>query len=103
MKWERNAGKMHNVHSQRAGSENAADEVLVSLVVEMSESESLSLAFQHFFLLHLAGALLRLLWSNSCVCFFVACQNVALPRYAHLEMAHPFPKAEVSHNLSVKK
>ena len=63
---------MHNVHSQRAGSENAADKVLVSLVVEMSESESLSLAFQHFFLRHLAGALLRLLWSNSCVCFFVA-------------------------------
>ena len=47
-------------YSLRAGAADAADEALLSLVVELSESESLSLALTRFFLRHLAAALLRL-------------------------------------------
>lgn len=95
---------------------NAADEVLVSLVVELSESESLSLAFNCFFLRHFLAALLRLcafVASRSSIVFFGACmsrvwilfgcQSSGLPRFVHLEMVHLFPKSEACHSNSAKK
>ena len=41
------AGQMRNFHSQRTGAADAAGEVLLSLVVELSESEALPLFRWH--------------------------------------------------------
>ena len=90
---------MQNFHSQRTGAADAAGEVLLSLVVELSESEALPLALTHFCLCHLAAALLRLYaFAESrslliflgagmpCVWNFFGCQSGGLPRFVHLGM-----------------
>ena len=90
---------MQNFRSQRTGAADAAGEVLLSLVVELSESEALPLALTHFCLCHLAAALLRLYaFAESrssivflgagmpCVWNFFGCQSGGLPRFVHLGM-----------------